>query len=307
MTDILGSRPVYVGEKSGRTFVSNRFNLVKECDSVKPVAGSTLLHLTSSGIRISRMRHQSKSEGGGEVNLRESLQEAVRRRVQGKGRVAVSFSGGLDSSTLATLASKTSGVKLFTVYLKGSRDDSLPIDVADRMGLDWKGIPVTEDLVSSCARSTISSRMWRTRMDYSLGIGFRLVSEAARVEGFDLLLAGQGADELFGGYHKYCALEGKGLKSALSRDQRMLYLGMARDAEAIREGGCQPSFPFLDEDVVLQARRVGVEDYIHKGTVKVALRKVAMELGLPDRVVQGPKKAFQYSSGLQKVVQKLFF
>jgi hypothetical protein len=32
-----------------------------------------------------------------------------------------------------------------------------------------------------------------------------------------------------------------------------------------------------------------------------------MELGLPDRVVQGPKKAFQYSSGLQKVVQKLFF
>jgi asparagine synthase (glutamine-hydrolysing) len=144
----------------------------------------------------------------------------------------------------------------------------------------------------------------------SIALPLYLLAQRARKDGFKVLLSGQGADELFGGYARYeaDAREGR-LPEALDRDLRHIAeVNLERDDAATMAHGVELRVPFLDLRVVGASRRMGPslkvrpngKDYIRK----YVLRKVA-EKYLPREVAQAPKKAIQYGTGAQKTLERL--
>ena len=118
--------------------------------------------------------------------------------------VAVAFSGGLDSSLVAFLASKC-GVKvnLLHVSLENQEETEEAIEAAEELDL-----PLQIDLFKDSDVETILPKVVELieepdPIKASIGVPFYWAAEKAAEAGFKVMLAGQGADELFGGYQRY--------------------------------------------------------------------------------------------------------
>lgn len=304
MTDCLGSRPIFLAENGAFTIISNRYPTGYA--NVKLLPGSSLLRLEKNTLKEERV--DSSYTRSDFISLEEALVESVKRRVSGRERVAVAFSGGLDSSLLSYLAKRFCRVHLFTIISKGEMDDKAE-RAAELLDLPIEYVKADERTVKDVYEKSRSKELWKSPMDFSIAIGFTLLSTSAHLEGHETLLAGQGADELFGGYSKYVRLqhEPSSLLEMLEKDVNNLYAGAARDAEAIREGHCKPSFPYMDYFVACVAKQLPLERKVFGAQRKVRLRLAARELGLHEDICGAEKKAFQYSSGLQKLVNRIFF
>jgi asparagine synthase (glutamine-hydrolysing) len=145
-------------------------------------------------------------------------------------------------------------------------------------------------------------------MDRSLWCIYSLASRAAAKAGAETILLGQLADELFGGYEKYQKTLAQGGESAaaLMMDQDVAGCGtrgFLRD-----EGACarwlEPRFPYADTEVLAFGKAIPVGFKIRSGVRKAVLREAAKKLGVPAELADAPKKAAQYSSGVQKLVAR---
>lgn len=224
--------------------------------------------------------------------------------------VAVAFSGGLDSSVVAACAKKyvrTVGCAAFT---RGSGDETRARDAAFALGIELVTTNITEENISNEV-SGIELPFEPTLMDRSLWCLYSLVSKSARNAGARVVLLGQLADELFGGYAKYEeALREKGddaAKSMMEADVRdYAHRGRIRDF-----GACapwvQPRLPFEETHVVDFGLSMPVSFKIRGGVRKAVLRRAALMLGVPEGLASTPKKAAQYSSGVQKMVANSSF
>jgi len=211
-----------------------------------------------------------------------------------KGKVAVAFSGGLDSSLLAWLLREKDPI-LITVGEAKSHDIVMAKRGADIMGLGLETIE-TEN-VKEIIR--FASSFSRTLMDYSLAVGFYTVAKRAKELGAKWLVTGQMADELFGGYSKYKNINEKNLNPVLFKD--FLNSNLQRDAYAILSGGVVPVFPYASRPFANLALGLPADYKINKR----GLRTIASMAGLPDELVKSEKKAFQYGSGIEKIVYKI--
>ncbi|MDG6934763.1 MAG: asparagine synthase [Nitrososphaerota archaeon] len=309
-TDCAGSRPLFVGHDGDDYVISNRIQETHGIQTTEAVPGDTALRLGEKGISSFRLASPDEPDSAERPSLANSLELAVQRRIKGRSRVGVTFSGGLDSSLLAFLSKKVSKdeVKLLlvTVFAEGYGEPSEARKAAEMLDAELVEVAADRRICADVIRYSKGARIWRTPMDVSLGVGFVLASRAAYSKGCELLIAGQGADELFGGYAKYekIATRPDLVARAMEYDFEHLYQGLARDAEAIRDGGCEPSFPYLDRLVVNAANSIPPEERVVGGYRKAPLRETAMELGLPRQLALAPKRAFQYSSGLEKLLRK---
>jgi asparagine synthase (glutamine-hydrolysing) len=123
-----------------------------------------------------------------------------------------------------------------------------------------------------------------------------------------VILTGSGAEELFAGYdrHWQCFLKGGDLKKMLSDELKALYSKDLKNAEFIASANhCELRYPFLDMRVIELATSLKPELNLSKqGEKKRALKAVSRELGLPEDVIERPKKAMQYGSGIHKMLLK---
>jgi asparagine synthase (glutamine-hydrolysing) len=300
LTDMFGSRPIFFSADNAT--LTNRVALLNEGESINILPGSTIATCDKGKFAVNQFVRRPEFQGG----LGDALKLSVSERVSKNDKVAVSFSGGLDSSLIAYLAKPKAKIALFTLVTEDERDD-MAEKSSELLDIELHYVSADENIIKETYKASSSSILWKSPMDYALGLGFQLVAKKASEEGYSLLMAGQGADELFGGYSKYMRMENSSLSIALKNDAERLYIGAARDAEAIRDGGCTPSFPFMDERVGILAERLPLTMKVRNGQRKVALRKSAQQLGLPEKIFDAPKKAFQYSSGMQKLVEKVFF
>jgi len=172
-----------------------------------------------TGLRVSRYWHPDfsrKVEGSLDETLeeyRQILAEAVRIRLRADVPIALTFSGGVDSGSIAAVAARELGVRLrcFTVDHHSedepSSDHALARAVADDLGLDWEFIEfdyrrrllpeldeVLKVLDQPCSQLAIV---------YSAAL-YRTIKPHASV-----VLSGNGADELFLGYEGNETLRGK--------------------------------------------------------------------------------------------------
>lgn len=132
--------------------------------------------------------------------IRNILDEAVRIRMVGDVPVSVFLSGGLDSSTIASFAQKSSSypVKTFSVVFgEPEYDESIFSDIASKaFGTDHSRIQLDKQSIVKEIPGIFEI------MDEPSADGFNtfLVSKAVKEAGIKVALSGVGADELFGGY-----------------------------------------------------------------------------------------------------------
>lgn len=242
------------------------------------------------------------------------LQRSVKERVAGLEEVAVAFSGGLDSSLIAFLAKKAGvNVHLVHVSLKNQPETEHAVKVAEELKLPIHIYTYTLD----DTKETLPKVLWLTEepdpLKVSIGIPMCWTAEKTAEMGIKILLAGQGADELFGGYKRYTtayAAYGKEKVEEIMFNDilRISETNIERDYKICSFYGVELRLPFLAYAMAKFAANLPLKLKIKlpdDGTRKIVLRYAAKILGLPKSVVEKPKKAIQYTTGVDKTLKKL--
>ena len=227
----------------------------------------------------------------------------------------VLFSGGVDSSLITALAARhVPGITLITVGFSGSNDVKWAPDAAQLLGLENNLILKIIDLddVESTIPRVMEALETADPMAISLGVPLYIGSTKAKSRNINLLLAGQGADELFGGYHRYKEIIKKStdaLHEAIVADvSRLPRRDILRDNTVAEAAGIKLAAPFLDPDVVELALSIPavlkVREFDGELVGKYILRRAA-ESVVPAEIAWRDKKAMQYGSGVWAALGRL--
>lgn len=231
-----------------------------------------------------------------DLTLADAVERAVALRAD---EGAVALSGGVDSSLVAALAARP----CVAVGLAGSHDLDRARRAAELIGLDLAEVEVPPARVEEALRAVVAVIPDPTNpVDASIGATLFFAAEWAGEHGHRRLLAGQGADELFGGYARY--REGGATRGLLDRDFASLPAQAARDQAVAGLFGVTLSMPYLDCAVVRAARALPPGSLVADGLGKQPLRAVAAAR-IPAEIAAYPKKAMQYGSGVWREVRRL--
>jgi len=225
--------------------------------------------------------------------------------------VAVAFSGGIDSTLVA---SGFSNAPLYVVGFEGCHDIAAARDAAAAMGRsdDLTVIELThDDLIDAVPR--VAAATGRTNpMDVTIALPLLVVAERAAADGYSRLALGQGADELFGGYSKVVEpsedhrVDSDTVRGAVRETIETLPGQLERDVCGLSAAGVDPVTPFLQDRVVDAALRLPGELLATPEARKVALRRVAREtVGLPETAASADKKAVQYGTYVSRELDRL--
>jgi len=146
-------------------------------------------------------------------NVRALLERAVERQLVADVPVGVFLSSGIDSTALAALASRSKGIRTFTVAFPEAEFSEAGIarQTAKIFGTEHREVSISDSEMVARLDEAISA-LDQPSMD---GINTYFVSWAARQSGLKVALSGLGGDELFGGYPSFRAtLEIKRLMTA---------------------------------------------------------------------------------------------
>ncbi len=150
---------------------------------------------------VPRGEHRRISRRDAEAELRELLRRKVYEHLQSDVPVATYLSGGLDSSALSALVKEVTGdpPTVFSIGFESAEHDELAF--ANRMAAALGSRQHTV----VCDRTTAESYphvLWHMELplQFPLALPLERLSASARGQGFKVVLTGEGADELFGGY-----------------------------------------------------------------------------------------------------------
>jgi len=243
--------------------------------------------------------------------LRELLVEAVKQRMDGVD--AVSLSGGLDSSIVATIAKEFNPrIKLFTtaVERKPGPDLENAKHMAKHLGLEHHIYMISDsDIVDF-----ISDAVWYLESfdeDCISGIISNYYTSKMVKQHSSLVLVGEGADELFGGYRM--VLKNPKVKSEEQRERLAQKLVDIAYNTALRRldrawiaNGVVYRTPFLDTKVVAFSQKIPMawKIYGEKQVEKFILREAFRDV-LPEKIANREKLRFAMGTGVDDVMDEL--
>ncbi len=147
----------------------------------------------------------------------------------------------------------------------------------------------------------------------SIGVPFFWTAQKAAEAGSRVMLAGQGADELFGGYQRYVnefiSKGDKAVRETMFNDVVTIHeTNVERDEKLCIFNDVELQLPFGTYPIAEFAMNLPTElKFEAKPDTlrKLVLRQVARNLGLPTQVADKPKKAVQYSTGISTTLKKI--
>lgn len=319
--DTIGTRPFYYGENVDYAAVSSERKAlwkigINTANSFPP---GHVAFIDEHGFKFKRVKTLTKSQvkkismQTAAEELQKLLQKSVKERLFGLKDVAVAFSG-LDSSILASLAkSSVANVHLIHVSLNGQPETEEAKEAAEALKLPLHIRLYNEEDVEVTLSKVLRLVEEPTPLNVSVGIPFYWTAEKATEMGVKVLLAGQGADELFGGYRRYVndylRYGVKQVEKTMFNDVFKMYeTNFERDFKICNYHNVELRFPFATYPIAEFATKLPLELKIERranGLRKLVLRKLAKNLGLPDFIVEKPKRAIQYSTGVNKTLKKL--
>jgi len=248
--------------------------------------------------------------------LKELLFSSVKESLGRKKEIAIFFSGGIDSSLLAFTSFKL-GTKVtsITIGSNDSKDVNFVRSLVKK--LPFKSIIKTfnqEDLkkvLPQVEKLLGKAGIEANLMQISLATGFFLSLKEIKKTGLSLVFSGQGGDELFAGGFRALKIPLKELNSFCQKElQRLKTSDFKREKEIADFFGLTVKYPFCDQKIIDFALALPPEMKLMKLKNEVIrkyiLRKLGGQMGLPIEIVNRPKEAFQYSSRVQKEIEKIW-
>ena len=320
--DPVGVKPLYLGEDDEFVaFASERKALWKiGIKNVQPLLPGNVTLLTERGYFISpaltlvKPKVEDFDMETAAVRLKEALYKSFEARIKNIRRPGIAFSGGLDSSLAAKIVSDLGGkATLYTAGLEGSPDVKAAEEVCSNLGYELHTRILTAKDVETYIPKVIYAIEEADVMKVATGLPLYAAAELAHSDGMKVMIAGQGSDELFGGYARYLNVLRQGgyqqLHENLWNDLVAIYrVNLQRDDAVAMANSVELRVPYLDVTVIKTAMGMppsfkigGPEDILKKRI----LRRVAKMVDLPAKIVDRPKKAIQYGSGVDKVIKTL--
>lgn len=227
--------------------------------------------------------------------------ESVHKSCQGE--VAILFSGGIDSSAIATVAKRFTTPLLITAGIEGSSDLLAARKIAAELSLPHKEVVLSEEEIIKVYKKCYKIRKGDLLKVELMVPVFSCCREAARA-GKWRILTGSGAEELFIGYDRYFRHKGKKLEKLLQKEIVQLPSGDCEAQDLVAKNfGMRAAYPFLYPSFVNEVLAMPLSERL--GTLqdkKPLLRKIAAELGVPQDAIERKKKAMQYGSGVHKIL-----
>jgi len=224
-----------------------------------------------------------------------AIQNAVEKNCNRS--VTVSFSGGIDSTLLAFLAKEHTDVELIAVGVKNSHDIKAAKSAAKLINLSLTVKELNDEEIIT-ESSILQKRLNLTQFEIGFMLPFWIAAKNAKNK---ILMCGQGADEVFGGYARF--REAKNDINLDMETKSLLKIIPKRELKIAEIFGLELSCPYLSEEVIQASKLYSQKENI--GVVgKEKLREAARHLGLSKEITDRRKKAAQYGSGVQKVLKK---
>ncbi|MEM2636753.1 MAG: asparagine synthase-related protein [Candidatus Korarchaeota archaeon] len=304
--DAIGLIPIYIHNKEAAR-VPYAFNHSSIVYRVPP--GSVVR--VSDGVSITYYRRVALEQAWKITNVGtiKDMDEAVRElknallgassRIKKNGMLLLS--GGVDSAVTAVALREK--IKR-GITLSSGQDIEFARFLSRHLGLDLEEVTVTPENVECELHQFISKVPVRNVLDLEIGIGFWMI--ARELKG-NVIFSGQGADELFGGYAKFCQIE-------KSRDvneicmQLILDLhesNIEREDAIFATHNLDHNMLFFDPEVLAVSMKIDGKLKVSNGKRKIVLREVARKIGVPDTIAFREKKALQYGAGIKKILEKI--
>ena len=319
--DPIGVIPLYIGyDDDGTVYVASELKALEgQCQRYEPFLPGH--YLWSVEGKMKRYYHRDwfdyeavKDNPASVEAIHDALEDAVRRQLMSDVPYGVLLSGGLDSSVISAIAEKYSEMRIeddsktkaywprlhsFAVGLKGAPDLAKARMVADHIGTVHHEINYTIQEGLDAIRDVIYFIETYDVTTVRASTPMYLLARVIKSMGIKMVLSGEGADEIFGGYlyfHK--APDAQAFHEETVRKLSKLYLyDCLRANKSLSAWGVEGRVPFLDKEFLDVAMRTNPSAKMCPGTMmeKKIVREAFADM-LPAEVAWRQKE--QFSDGV---------
>ncbi len=319
--DPIGIIPLYIGhDADGKTYVASELKALEGfCDEYEPFLPGHYLYSREGVMHRWYTRDWMeydavKGNGANIDSLRVGLQEAVKQQMMSDVPYGVLLSGGLDSSIISAIAQKYAAKRVedggqtgawwprlhsFAVGIKGAPDLEKARKVADHIGTVHHEINYTIQEGLDAIRDVIYFTETYDVTTVRASTPMYLLARVIKSMGIKMVLSGEGADEIFGGYlyfHK--APSAKAFHEETVRKLGKLHwYDCLRANKSLSAWGVEGRVPFLDRNFLDIAMSLNPEAKMCPGEVmeKSILRQAFSDM-LPEEIAWRQKE--QFSDGV---------
>lgn len=303
--DFMGKKPLFVGMSKGSLFITSELKVLEEIEWFKILPkGLAQINLYSGKITVIATHKETNTED----NLYTAMEQAVQKRLPEPNQlVGVFLSGGLDSSIVASFVSKYRKDAIYYILGEGDSLDSsaVPavIDQFELQNIRRVSLPSDSELPELIRRVVYATESYNPSI-ISNGLSTFLLAAAASRDGLKIVLTGEGADELFGGYHQFHETD-PWRETRQQLISEMHFTELRRLDLSTMAHSIEARCPFLDKQVRCISNHLKYQDLYQDKQNKITLRK-AFAAQLPSSIVGRRKTSFDVGSGIrEKVVQFL--
>jgi asparagine synthase (glutamine-hydrolysing) len=320
--DPIGVIPLYTGrDEHGNLYVASEMKaLTPVCRSVAEFPPGHVLD-SAAGPDPARYYDPAwrsferiRSEGTGAAEVRAALQAAVHRQLMSDVPYGVLLSGGLDSSIVSAVAKRYAARRIeeddateawwpqlhsFAIGLEGSPDLAAAAQVAAHIGTVHhefhftvqEGLDALRDVVYHLETYDVTTVRASTPM--------YLMARRIRAMGIKMVLSGEGADEVFGGYLYFHKAPGARAlhEETVRKLERLHAFDCLRANKSMAAWGIEARVPFLDLEFLEVAMNLDpAEKLVRPGGLEKRVLRDAFADHLPDVVLRRQKE--QFSDGV---------